>query len=233
MSGPSVLVAARTGFSSGMRPGQLRERIGARYELEDPALAAGGGPAERALLQGGHQTRVEQRGLARARGAHQHHQAAGAGPGRRAEQLDEGFRAPLPAEEPAGVLLPVGGEAPVRADPGGRLGLGALVLVRRQCALPQPLPLAEVVQTGRDGGGTDPPGFGNEDVQHGRESGELRGYVPGPAPVADALRGDPDGPSPLVHALEPADALGHALEGRITCLSVQQCETLREGRACS
>ena len=201
------------------------------------------GPPSAPLLQGGHQPGVQQGGLPRPRGAHEHDQAAR--PLRRAELGDEGVRAPLPAEEPAGVLLAVRGQPPVRGTrrrgrPGPRPGAvpplrrsrGAVADGVGHGALPQALPLGHVVQARGHRRGPRAPGLGYQDVQHGGEGGELGGHVLGPPPVADPLGGHPYGPPPLVDPLKLDDRLGHALEGRVTGLLVQQREPLREGGAC-
>ncbi len=198
--------------------------------------------AERAVPQRGHQTGVQQRGLPRPRRAHEHDQATR--PGHGPELRDERVRAPLPAEEPPGVLPPVGGQPPVRAHPAGRgRGLGrSLVLLRGPVrafgdrvghrALPQPLPLPQVVQARRHRCGPLAPRLGDQHVQHRREGGELGGHVPGPPPVADALGGHPYGPPAFVDPLEPHHRFGHTFEWRVARFLVQQCEAFREGGAC-
>ncbi len=221
--------------------GQLGERIGSRYELHRlpvPAVLV----AQRAAVQRRHQAGVQQGGLSRPGGAHEHDQAARLL--RRAELSDEGLGAPLPAEEPPGVLRAVRRQPAVGADTGdGRgFGRGLLLLVRGgrgpvadrvgHRALPQELPLGQVVQALGHRNGPQPPRLGDQDVQHRGEGGELGGRIPGPSPVADPLRGHPHGPPAFVDPATPDDGFGHTLEGRITGLLVQQCETFREGRAC-
>ncbi|AEY90468.1 hypothetical protein SHJG_5200 [Streptomyces hygroscopicus subsp. jinggangensis 5008] len=234
----------------------LNPRTSARARVPGPAMNPRAvsprtgvpGPAVRPRSQGPapdrrDQAGVQQGGLSGSRGADQHDQTAG--PLGRAELVDQGLRAPLPAEEPPGVLPPVRGQPPVRthATGDGRgLGRWPPVLLRGRRGpvagrsghrqLPQPLPVGEVVQAGGDRCGTQPPRLRDQDVQDRREGGELGRYVPGPAPVADPLRGHPYRPAALIDPLEPCDRFGDALEGRISGLLVQQREALGEGCAC-
>nr|WP_251015273.1 hypothetical protein [Streptomyces sp. ISL-99] len=94
--------------------GQLRERITSRYELQYLACLAVL-VVQCAVLQCGHQTGVQQGGLTRPRGAHEHDQATRHL--RCAELGNEGICAPLSAEEPMGVLLTIRSQSPVRAHP--------------------------------------------------------------------------------------------------------------------
>lgn len=221
--------------------GQFAERVGPRHELEHPSGRTAPG-VPRAGAQGGHQAGVQKGGLPCPGGADQHDQTAGVPRG--VELGEQGPRAPLPPEEPVGVLPAVGSQAPVGADPAeGRRSLGGGLLLHRgrpgaftarvgQRPLPQALPLDQVVQTGGDRYGPCAPGLGYEDVQDGREGGELGRHVLGPPPVADPLGGDPHRTPSFVDALEPDDGLGHTFEGRVAGLPVQQCEAFCEGRAC-
>lgn len=223
---------------------QLPQGISSWHELEDlPGPAV---PVRGAAPQRGHQSGVQQGRLTRPRGADEHHQAPGFL--RRAQQGDEGVRAPLPPEEPPGVLRTVRGQTPVGAHTTGngrgfgrspllpplfRRRLGRVRRRVRDRALPQALPLGQVVQARGHGGGLRAPCLGDQDVQHRREGGELGGHVLGPPPVADPLSGDPHGAPSFVDPLKPDDRLGHALERRVTGFLVQQRETFREGRACT
>jgi hypothetical protein len=175
------------------------------------------------FAQPGQDARFHQTGLAGAGRAHERGDAVLVQP------VEKCIRRPFPAEEPIRVFRPECAQTHVRAD--GVVFLRGCVRFRdgaRERLFPEGAPRVEFVQAVARGLGPALAGLADEDLQDRAQAAEPgRDVAPAP-PVADPLGGHAQRPALLVRSAGTGDRLRDPLQGRVTCLRVEQREALRE-----